>query len=138
MPLYLTERVHEFDTQCNDMALFVYFDTVKNDNVSLETLLIKSLDASRVIPIHYRKNMSANGEWTEQEFSTVGQPILSSGFDAIRNRLRNNELVIFPVRSFSIVKASSSEYVSLFMDKKLKEITATNSSNKDLFSYYAV
>ena len=138
MPLYITERVHDYETMYNPAAVFVYFDSVKGDSTSAEALKIKRLDKDSRIAILYRKNMSSHGAWTEEEFKDEGAAYMNKGFDAIREYLIKNRLVIFPIRSFSVIKASTEEWVIDTFNKRYIEIVNTNPEHKDLFDYYAI
>lgn len=138
MPLYLTERIHDFETMYNPAAVFVYFDSVKEDSTSAEALRIKRLNKDNKIAIMYRKNMSSGGAWTEEEFKDEGVAFINKGFDVIRADLIKNRLVIFPIRSFAIIKESSEEWVMDAFNKRYIEIINTNPEDRDLFDYYAV
>ena len=138
MPLYLTSNISDFEIAHNSSAVFTYFDTVKEDSTHPESLAVKSLDLSKRIPIFYRKNMSSDGSWSKEEFSSEGLRLLSLGFDSVRSCLKNNLLVILPMRSFSLAKSSSDSWVADSMDKKYIEVVNTNTSNKDGFEYHAV
>lgn len=138
MPLYLTERISEFDVIQNPEATFVYFDSVKGDNVSNHSLQIKNSENIKGIAIIYTKNMSSTGGWTEDEFYMGGKKDLSRGFDTIKTSLIKNELVVFPIRAYSVIRSTLEDWVEEEMDKRFFEISNTNKENKELFSYYAL
>tara|TARA_R110002074_G_scaffold26677_1_gene78191 strand:+ start:1758 stop:2174 length:417 start_codon:yes stop_codon:yes gene_type:complete len=138
MPLYLTERISDFETIYNPDAVFVYFDSIKGDSTSLEALKIRELNRNRSIGIIHRKSMSAKGAWTEEEFKDKGVIFLNKGFDVIRADLIKNRLIIFPVRAFAIVRDSAEKWVTDAFNKKYKEIVNTNPEDRDLFDYYAI
>ena len=138
MPFYLTERIHDFETMYNPAAVFVYFDSVKGDSTSTEALKIKRLDKDNRVAIIYKKNMSSSGAWTEEEFKDRGVSFMNKGFDVIRADLIKSKLVIFPIRSFAIIRASSEEWVAEAFNKRYVEILNTNPKDMDLFDYYAV
>jgi len=47
-------------------------------------------------------------------------------------------LVVFPSRSFGLVKDTSPPYVQKELDRGYIEMVNTNPDNKDRFDYYAV
>ena len=138
MPLYLTETISEFEVLYNDRAAFVYFDTQKEDSTHREALLIKSIPEDRKLKVIYRKNMSSSGGWTAEEFNYTGSPILAECFHKIRNFLRDGRLVIFPSRTFSIVKETSPAFVQKDLDRGYNEVVNTNPENRNKFDYYAI
>jgi len=137
MALYLTEKISEFETMYNSKAAFVYFDTQKADSTHTEALLVKSLPEDSKLEIIYRKNMSDSGMWTADEFNYEGSMFVSKCFNNIRSFLREGRLVVFPSRSFSIVKGTSPEYVQKDLDRGYIEMVNTNPENKNKFDYYA-
>jgi len=137
MALYLTEKISEFETMYNSKAAFVYFDTQKADSTHTEALLVKSLPEDSKLEIIYRKNMSDSGVWTADEFNYEGSMFVSKCFNNIRSFLREGRLVVFPSRSFSIVKGTSPEYVQKDLDRGYIEMVNTNPENKNKFDYYA-
>ena len=137
MPLYITETITDFETMYNPKASFVYFDTQKGDSTHTEALRIKALHDDVQFPIIYKKNMSAAGDWTAEEFNYKGSMIMARCFDAIRSMLRQSRLVVFPSRSFSIVRDTSPEYVQKDLAEGYIQIMNTNPENKNKFDYYA-
>ena len=123
MPLYVTETISEFETMYNSRAMFVYFDTLKEDSTHIEALRVKSLQEDSKAKIIYNYK---------------GSPILLKGFDNVRNALRMGRLVVFPSRSFGLVKDTSPVYVQKELDRGYIEMVNTNPDNKDRFDYYAV
>ena len=81
--------------------------------------------------------MSAEGNWTAEEFNYKGSMIMARCFDAIRSMLRQSRLVVFPSRSFSIVRDTSPEYVQKDLAEGYIQIVNTNPENKNKFDYYA-
>jgi len=137
MALYLTEKISEFETMYNPKAAFIYFDTQKADSTHTEALLVKSLPEDSKLEIIYRKNMSDKGMWTADEFNYEGSMFIAKCFHNIRSFLREGRLVVFPSRSFSIVKGTSPEYVQKDLDRGYIEMVNTNPENKNKFDYYA-
>ena len=137
MPLYLTDTITDFETMYNPKAAFVYFDTQKEDSTHREALTIKSLPDDMQLPIIYRKNMSADGLWTAEEFNYKGSMTMARCFDDTRSFLRQGRLVVFPSRSFSIVRDTSPEYVQKDLADGYIQIMNTNPENKNKFDYYA-
>ena len=138
MALYITERISEFEVMYNDKAAFVYFDTQKEDSTIRETMLIKSLPEDRKLRVLYKKNMSDDGDWTAEEFNYSGSRLLAKCFHGIRSFLRDGRLVVFPSRTFSIIKETSPKFVQKDLDRGYIEIINTNPENRDKFDYYAV
>ena len=137
MPLYITETVTDFETMYNPKASFVYFDTQKGDSTHTEALRIKALPDDVQFPIIYKKDMSAEGDWAAEEFNYKGSMIMARCFDAIRSMLRQSWLVVFPSRSFCIVRDTSPEYVQKDLAEGYIQIMNTNPENKNKFDYYA-
>jgi len=81
--------------------------------------------------------MNPKGDWDTLEYAMYGKKIVSKCFDAIRKNLRENRLVIFPVRSFGIVKSTVSEEIRADLERKFIEIANTNPGNNNQFDYYA-
>ena len=139
MALFLTERVTDFEVMYNPNAIFAYFDSVKGDSISSDTLRVKSIqDPTKSVSIIYTKNMSSSGAWSKEEFRLIGKQILYEGFDEIRSYLRHNLLVVFPARVFTIIRDSSEQWVVAALNKKFIEIANTNVTNKDRFEYNAL
>jgi hypothetical protein len=139
MALFLTERVTDFEVMYNPDAVFIYFDSVKGDTTSPDTLRVKNIqDTTKSIGVVYTKNMSSLGAWSEEEFNQGGKQTLYRGFDMIRTSLSQNHLVIFPVRVFTIIRDSSEQWVADALNKKFIEIVNTNIDNRDEFEYRAV
>ena len=74
----------------------------------------------------YTKDMSAEGDWTAEEFNYKGSMIMARCFDAIRSMLRQSRLVVFPSRSFCIVRDTSPEYVQKDLAEGYMQIMNTN------------
>ena len=138
MPLYLTEKITEFETMYNDRAAFVYFDTQKEDSTHTEALLVKSLPEGSKLKVIYRKSMSSDGAWSAEDFNYKGSMVMARCFHEIRSFLRAGRLVVFPSKTFSIVKETSPEYVQKDIDRGYIEVVNTNPDNKDKFDYYAI
>jgi len=137
MPLYITETISDFELQYNPDAIFVYFDCSKENSTHVESLRVKALPNEQRQAIIYRANMNPKGDWDTLEYAMYGKKIVSKCFDAIRKNLRENRLVIFPVRSFGIVKSTVSEEIRADLERKFIEIANTNPGNNNQFDYYA-
>ena len=138
MPLYITETISEFELQYNPDAVFVYFDCSKENSTHIESLRVKALPNEQREVIIYRSNMNPKGDWDSIEYALYGKKILNGCFDNIKNKLRDNILVIFPVRSFGVIKSTVSEEISADLERKFIEIANTNPGNNNKFDYYAV
>tara|TARA_R100001377_G_C3182215_1_gene107119 strand:- start:119 stop:505 length:387 start_codon:yes stop_codon:yes gene_type:complete len=125
MPLFVTNRVTDFETMHNPAAVFVYFDTVKGDCFGADNTVIKSLSDNNKQQIIYRKNMSFEGAFSKEEFNTIGRNSISSNFDSLRSHIKKGRLVVFPVVPFSLAKSLSSKLASEYMDKRFMELVNT-------------
>ena len=137
MPLYITETISEFELQYNPDAVFVYLDCSKENSTHIESLRVKALPNEQREVIIYRSNMNPKGDWDSIEYALYGKKILNGGCDNIKNKLRDNILVIFPVRSFGVIKSTVSEEISADLERKFIEIANTNPGNNNKFDYYA-
>ena len=137
MPLYITDTITDFELQYNPDAVFVYFDCSKENSTHLETLRVKALPDEQREVIIYRSNMNPKGDWDGIEYALYGKKILYKCFDNIKNRLRDNQLVIFPARSFGIIKSTGSIEICADLERKFIEIANTNPGNNNKFDYYA-
>jgi|TARA_R100000329_G_C7482072_1_gene169816 hypothetical protein len=137
MPLYITDTISEVEIQYNPDAVFIYFDCTKENSTHIESLNIKMLPNTNREAIFYRSNMNPKGDWDVIEYKLYGKKILNRCFDNIKKHLKENKLVIFPVRSFGIIKSTVSQEISADLERKFIEIANTNPGNKDKFEYYA-
>ena len=137
MPLYITETISDFELQYNPDVVFVYFDCSKENSTHVESLRVKALPNEQREAIIYRSSMAPKGDWDSIEYRLYGKKILNRCFDNIKSRLRDNKLVIFPVRSFGVVKSTVAEEISTDLERKFIEIANTNPGNDNKFDYYA-
>tara|TARA_R110000851_G_scaffold307979_1_gene466725 strand:+ start:520 stop:936 length:417 start_codon:yes stop_codon:yes gene_type:complete len=137
MPLYITETISDFELQYNPDVVFVYFDCSKENSTHVESLRVKALPNEQREAIIYRSSMAPKGDWDSIEYRMYGKKILNRCFDNIKSRLRDNKLVIFPVRSFGVIKSTVAEEISTDLERKFIEIANTNPGNDNKFDYYA-
>ena len=124
MPLYLPEKITDFDIETNEHAIFVYFDTIKQDSVDKLTRTLREITNSVVIT--HRLNMSDNGVFKSSRFLENHSGEISTQFKVIHTHLNNAHLVVFPVRYFYIVIDGMQKEVGEFYMKKFKELVKKN------------
>ena len=124
MPLYLPEKITDFDIETNEKAVFVYFDTIKQDSVDKITRTLRERENS--VGITYRTNMSDNGVFKSSRFLEDHSGQVSTQFKVIHTHLNNAHLVVFPVRYFYLVVDSMQKEVGKFYTKKFKELVKKN------------
>ncbi len=101
MPLYLPEKITDFDIETNEHAIFVYFDTIKQDSVDKLTRTLREMTNSVVVT--HRLNMSDNGVFKSNKFLDDYGGDISAQFKVLHTHLNNAHLVVFPVRYFYLV-----------------------------------
>ena len=124
MPLYLPEKITDFDIETNEHAVFVYFDTIKQDSVDKLTRTLREMTNSVVIT--HRLNMSDNGVFKFNKFLEDYGGDISAQFKVLHTHLNNAHLVVFPVRYFYLVVDGMQKEVGEFYMKKFKELVKKN------------
>jgi hypothetical protein len=124
MPLYLPEKITDFDIETNEHAIFVYFDTIKQDSVDKLTRTLRGMTNS--VAITHRINMSDNGVFKSNKFLEDHSGQVSIQFKVIHTHLNNAHLVVFPVRYFYLVIDGMQKEVGEFYMKKFKELVKKN------------
>jgi len=124
MPLYLPEKITDFDIETNEHAIFVYFDTIKQDSVDKLTRTLREITNS--VAITHRINMSDNGVFKSNKFLEDHSGQVSIQFKVIHTHLNNAHLVVFPVRYFYLVIDGMQKEVGEFYMKKFKELVKKN------------
>ena len=124
MPLYLPEKITDFDIETNEHAVFVYFDTIKQDSVDKLTRTLREMTNSVVIT--HRLNMSDNGVFKSNKFLEDYSGDISAQFKVLHTHLNNAHLVVFPIRYFYLVIDGMQKEVGEFYMKKFKELVKKN------------
>tara|TARA_R100000664_G_C2760144_1_gene150911 strand:- start:14501 stop:14935 length:435 start_codon:yes stop_codon:yes gene_type:complete len=138
MPLYLTDRISEFDIEQNDSAYFVYFDSIRRDNNNVATLRLR--DKHNGVPIVYRHNMSENGNWSLDKFK-LGQGDVEPSIEfnnclaKFSSLILENKLVVFPMHSFNVILHGMYSDVSNIYRKEIEKIISKSLAKKDFVSH---
>jgi hypothetical protein len=138
MPLYLTDRLSEFDIEHNDNANFVYFDSIRKDNNNIATLMLRDKDNG--VPIIYRSNMSDLGRWTIDEFkSRNGKVNCNQEFNDCMHKLNllliENKLVVFPMQSFNVVLHSMDDGIANIYRSRIEYVIKHSGLKRDYVSH---
>jgi len=134
MPIYLTDRVTEFDIEHNDNAYFVYFDSLKKDNNMLTTLMLRDKDNG--IPVIYRTNMSDSGNWLQDYNNNIDYlKEINKCVSAINKTISENKLLVFPMHSFNVILHSMDEKIADIYKNRLEHVIKSSSLKKDFVSH---
>ena len=129
MPIYLTDRVTEFDIEHNDNAYFVYFDSLKKDNNMLTTLMLRDKDNG--VPVIYRTNMSDSGNWLHNYNNINYVKEINNCISLINKVIAENKLLVFPMHSFNVVLHSMDEKIADIYKNRLEHVIKSSSLKKD-------
>lgn len=137
MPIYLTDRVTEFDIEHNDNAYFVYFDSLKKDNNVITTLMLRDKDNG--IPIIYRTNMSDSGNWLKDYNNNIHAidyiKEINKCTSSINKIIAENKLLVFPMHSFNVVLHSMDKEIADIYINRLEQVIKNSSLKKDFVSH---
>ena len=134
MPIYLTDRVTEFDIEHNDNAYFVYFDSLKKDNNMLTTLMLRDKDNG--VPVIYRTNMSDSGNWLQDYNNNIDYvKEIDKCISLINKVIAENKLLVFPMHSFNVVLHSMDEKIADIYKNRLENVIKSSSLKKDFVSH---
>ena len=133
MPIYLTDRVSEFDIEHNDNAYFVYFDSLKKDNNMLTTLMLRDKDNG--IPVIYRTNMSDSGNWLQNYNNIDYVKEINKCITLINKVIAENKLLVFPMQSFNVILHSMDEEIANIYRNRLENVIKSSSLKRDFVSH---
>jgi len=134
MPIYLTDRVTEFDIEHNDNAYFVYFDSLKKDNNMITTLMLRDKDNG--IPVIYRTNMSDSGNWLQDYNNNIDYlKEINKCVSLINKTIAENKLLVFPMHSFNVILHSMNEDIANLYKNRLEHVIKSSSLKKDFVSH---
>ena len=134
MPIYLTDRVTEFDIEHNDNAYFVYFDSLKKDNNMITTLMLRDKDNG--IPVIYRTNMSDSGNWLQDYNNNIDYlKEINKCVSLINKTIAENKLLVFPMHSFNVILHSMDGDIANLYKNRLEHVIKSSSLKKDFVSH---